>query len=1017
MKKLNIILILVSVFVFLFLDQNVRSVDATSEYSTSKLGHLNNADVLIYKDYTKASSSFKAGSQYMNAVYYIKKQAIHNGDTFYLMSTQPSSTSGVVGWVKSSNVQVLAHATISGQKKTLYVKGNGRAYRKAWGGTKDVIYNEMSKYSNLEFKVDLTETVGKMTWYRGTVNGVKMWLQSNQVIIPNSISLLGHINGSATTIYPVKGATTPTIEAKQFFNAVYYIKSFAYINNELHYIISTAPSSERGVVGWIKAKDTTTYAHKTVTGKRQTFYFKGTGKAYSKAWGGSKDLVFDNLSPYSYESFQVNLTETVGANTWYRGTLNGKTIWLHANDVLTTISKVEISKTSLLGHLKSNATIYKLIGQSTSTVAAPYTNTVYYIKKQVKVNGILYYLISMKPSSEQGTVGWVKSTDLNTQAHKTISSKAKTLYIHSTGKAYSKAWGGTKDIVFSDMSDYQFLTITVNLTETVGNTTWYRGILNGKTIWLHENDVVIPTATSLLGHINGNATTIYRRDGNISSTLDATSYFHAVYYIKTQGNFNGEVYYLISKTAGTEGIIGWISSTNMTEKVHKTVDHQGKSFYLKGTGTAYQNPWGGTKDIIYSDLSQFSKESFQVNLTESVGSDVWYRGTLAGKTVWISDEYVNKTIINYTKYDLSLSEALALQMKATPQTDKYRNLPGYVSRNFVEIVMGGSTTSSGVRLRTSPKLDTNNNVYETVPIGTAFTILDDNIIGDATAGSTRWYKIQYNGKELYVHRSLVRISSNLGKVKSTVNSRSEASEQSHIYGKLVTGTFVTIYSTDSYWAQIALGVWRNATQSDVSEYLNPNHFVNDPKQKFQFLDLSKSSGVSVTVLDNYLKNRGIFHNLGEAFVQAGAENGINELYLVSHALLETGHGTSELAQGIQYNGTVVYNMYGIEAFDHCPNECGAKKAFEEGWTTPEKAIIGGAKYIANDYIKGKNHTGTIQNTLYKMRWNPEAMDRYNGASHQYATDIGWAYKQINSLYNLYQTLGINNMIMDVPVYR
>lgn len=118
------------------------------------------------------------------------------------MSTQPSSTLGVVGWVKSSNVQVLAHATISGQKKTLYVKGNGRAYRKAWGGTKDVIYNEMSKYSNLEFKVDLTETVGKMTWYRGTVNGVKMWLQSNQVIIPNSISLLGHINGSARQYIP-----------------------------------------------------------------------------------------------------------------------------------------------------------------------------------------------------------------------------------------------------------------------------------------------------------------------------------------------------------------------------------------------------------------------------------------------------------------------------------------------------------------------------------------------------------------------------------------------------------------------------------------------------------------------------------------------------------------------------------------------------------------------------------------------------------------------------------------------
>lgn len=1008
----------VSFFVILVLCQNVSSVNAATEYSTSKLGHLNNVDVLIYKNYKNSSSSFKAGSQYMNAVYFIKKQASHNGNTYYLLSTQPSSTSGVIGWVKLSNVQVLAHTTISSQKKTLYVNGTGKAYRKAWGGTKEVIYHEMSKYSNLEFKVDLTETVGKMTWYRGTVNGVKMWLQSNQVIIPNSISLLGHINGSATTIYHVKGATTPTIEAKQFFNAVYYIKSFAYINNELHYIISTEPSSEKGVVGWIKAKETTTFAHKTVNGKRQTLYFKGTGKAYSKAWGGSKDLVLGNLSSYSYEKFQVNLTESVGTNTWYRGTLNGKTLWLHANDVSTTVPKVEISKTSLLGHLTSNATIYQVLGQSNSSVSTKsYINTVYYIKKHVKMNGILYYLISLKPSSEVGTIGWVKSTDLHTLAHKTISSKAKTLYIHGTGKAYSKAWGGTKDIVVSDMSDYQFLTFTVNLTETVGNTTWYRGVLNGKTIWLHEDDVVVSSPTSLLGHINGSATTIYRKDGTVSSTIDASSYFNAVYYIKHQGIFDGEVYFLISKTANGEGTVGWIHSDKVTEKVHKTIDHQGKSFYLKGTGTAYQNPWGGTKDIIYNDLSKFAKGSFQVNLTETVGSTVWYRGTLADKTVWISDEHLNKTIITYSKYDLTINEALALQMKATPQTDKYRNLPGYVSRAFVEVVMGGSTTTSGVRLRTSPKLDTNNNVYETVPIGTAFTILDNHILGDATSGSTRWYQILYNGKELYVHSSLVRISSDLGKVTKTLNIRAEASDQSHIYGKLVAGTFVTIYSTDSNWTKIALGVWRNATQSDVSYYLNPNNFLNDPKQKFQFLDLSKSSGVSVVILDNYLKNKGIFHDLGEAFVQAGAQNGINELYLVSHALLETGHGTSELAQGIQYNGTVVYNMYGIEAFDHCPNECGAKKAYEEGWTTPEKAIVGGAKYIANDYIKGKNHTGTIQNTLYKMRWNPDAMVRHNTASHQYATDIGWAYKQINSLYNLYQTLGISNIIMDVPVYR
>ena len=151
--------------------------------------------------------------------------------------------------------------------------------------------------------------------------------------------------------------------------------------------------------------------------------------------------------------------------------------------------------------------------------------------------------------------------------------------------------------------------------------------------------------------------------------------------------------------------------------------------------------------------------------------------------------------------------------------------------------------------------------------------------------------------------------------------------------------------------------------------------------------------------------------MGQVFIDAGRTHGVNEVYLLAHALLETGHGTSELATGIKVNGVTVYNMFGIGAYDGVAKEAGSRRAYEEGWTTPEKAIVGGARFIGNNYIQAG------QNTLYKIRWNPEAMSTVGYATHQYATDIGWAYKQVNTMYNLYNDIGINNRFLDIPVYK
>ncbi|BAH08385.1 N-acetylglucosaminidase [Clostridium kluyveri] len=197
-----------------------------------------------------------------------------------------------------------------------------------------------------------------------------------------------------------------------------------------------------------------------------------------------------------------------------------------------------------------------------------------------------------------------------------------------------------------------------------------------------------------------------------------------------------------------------------------------------------------------------------------------------------------------------------------------------------------------------------------------------------------------------------------------------------------------------------------ATKNQIKYYVNPDNFL-DGYGKYQFLKLTYSEGITVDDLNSYLKGKGIFEGMGQAFLDAAKENNISVAYLVSHAMLETGYGTSKLATGGAVDdsdnyvyGEPVYNFFGIGATDDNPLINGTEKAYAEGWFTPEEALSGGAAWIASQYI---NNPEKNQDTLYKMRWNPE-----DPGEHQYATDIAWAYKQIPNIVNGIKAISSNS---------
>lgn len=72
--------------------------------------------------------------------------------------------------------------------------------------------------------------------------------------------------------------------------------------------------------------------------------------------------------------------------------------------------------------------------------------------------------------------------------------------------------------------------------------------------------------------------------------------------------------------------------------------------------------------------------------------------------------------------------------------------------------------------------------------------------------------------------------------------------------------------------------------------------------------------------------------MGSAFVQAEQTYHISAAYLVAHAILETGWGTSTLAMGQDHQGTIYYNFFGIGAYDGVADSAGLSMAVNQGWT-------------------------------------------------------------------------------------
>ena len=229
---------------------------------------------------------------------------------------------------------------------------------------------------------------------------------------------------------------------------------------------------------------------------------------------------------------------------------------------------------------------------------------------------------------------------------------------------------------------------------------------------------------------------------------------------------------------------------------------------------------------------------------------------------------------------------------------------------------------------------------------------------------------------------------------------------------LVYKSYPSSYRSSTYRSQAEPG-WYNANSTIVAYYMDPRNFINQDRI-YMFEDLAFQGEYQTTAVVNKIISGTKLSSYGfnaNVFMDAGRAYKISPVFLAARVRQETG-GDSASVNGSRSGGTVVYNPFNIGATGSDPVAASLAYAKKQGWTTPAKAVNGGASYLASGYINKK------QNTIYFQRFNV-ANGLGKAGTHQYMTNIMAPYSEAHITMTSYSKLGITNESLGfvIPVYN
>ena len=225
----------------------------------------------------------------------------------------------------------------------------------------------------------------------------------------------------------------------------------------------------------------------------------------------------------------------------------------------------------------------------------------------------------------------------------------------------------------------------------------------------------------------------------------------------------------------------------------------------------------------------------------------------------------------------------------------------------------------------------------------------------------------------------------------------------------------------------------------VAYFMDPRNFL-DEAGIFQFEVLSFNKKFTVDAVEAILEGtfmhkktityydvEGKLQTMeltyGETIFRAGKENNINPCFLAAKIRNEIGTDGSDSVSGKVTGYPGIYNFYNIGASDGvgailrglewASGYDGKYTSYSRPWTTPYKSIMGGAEFLAENYVDAGQFTGYLQ----RFNVNPDSY--YDLYTHQYMTNLSGALSQGVSSYYSYEEMKLLDtpLVFSIPVYK
>ena len=152
----------------------------------------------------------------------------------------------------------------------------------------------------------------------------------------------------------------------------------------------------------------------------------------------------------------------------------------------------------------------------------------------------------------------------------------------------------------------------------------------------------------------------------------------------------------------------------------------------------------------------------------------------------------------------------------------------------------------------------------------------------------------------------------------------------------------------------------------------------------------------------------------DIIMEAAEQSKVSPYMLAAMILQEQGSkGTSGSISGAtgyyNYFNVGAYAANGMTAVERGLWYAAQSSSYNRPWNTPEKAIVGGALFYAQNYLSAG------QNTLYLKRFNVQGSNMFK---HQYMTNTAGAAEEGKSLGKAYNdTMRAGILVFNIPVYN